>query len=293
VTLRGEPLPGVPVRFDGERVGTTGPGGEVRARVPVANRLVVAATTDAGVTVRHPVDWMLVPFLAGPLALAALAGGGAYGYRRTDATAGDALARGRTLVDRASSAALAALVAGAEGVERLLAGLGRALAAVERAIREGLATVGGRLRDALAAVTGLEVPSLHPLAALSAWLARLRARLRSSGSDRSTAVAGERDLDADLPDDGGADAAAVADESLGPRERVLAAWRTLVRRARVTRYRTRTPGEVRARALSAGLPADAVETLTEAFREVEYGAADPREWLDAVADAVARLEDEE
>jgi transglutaminase-like putative cysteine protease len=67
---------------------------------------------------------------------------------------------------------------------------------------------------------------------------------------------------------------------------VRRAWGLLLGAVAVTRPVTSTPREIANRAIAAGMPADAVETILETFRTVEYGDRDPdQSRLAAVRDA--------
>jgi len=273
VSLRGEALSGVPVRFDGEHVGTTGADGEVRARVPVENRLVVAARTAAGVPVRRVVDWMLLPVVALPVALAALAGGGRYAHRRSERGVDGWLTLARARLERLAEAGLSLLVAGAGRLDALTGAVGRTLGRLAARIRPavvlGVRGWPARLRELLAAARGR----------LGELFDRNGPTAAVTGGERAVAPAASG-----RADEGGEGGPA------GPGERVRAAWRRLLRRAGIGRYRTLTPGEVRERALDADLSREAVDTLTEAFRAVEYGGADPRDLLAEVDEAAERLD---
>jgi len=286
VTLRGDPLAGVPVRFDGERVGRTDADGEVRARVPVENRLAVTARTDAGVPVRRVVDWMLLPFALVPLAAAGIVAGGRYADRRTERGLGAAT---RDRVARAIEAALAALVAGTSRLENLAAAAARLLVAV----RARLGRAAGKLRAGTK--PGLEPGDVRAfgrrlLAALCSrlrgWLSRAGA-VRPGGEGHSATPPRAVDSASDRPTDG-------IDADHGPRERVRAAWRQVLTRAGIRRRHVLSPGEARDRALAADpeMPDEAVDSLTEAFRAVEYGDADPGEVLGDVRDAARRIGDD-
>lgn len=50
-----------------------------------------------------------------------------------------------------------------------------------------------------------------------------------------------------------------------------------------------TPGEIRRRAASSGLPEAALDVLLAAFRDVEYGARDPESCLEPVTSAERRV----
>jgi hypothetical protein len=97
-----------------------------------------------------------------------------------------------------------------------------------------------------------------------------------------------------LPGDRGASAAGVdgpgdAEPDVPAHEQIRAAWRTVVDAAVGGDAHRRTPGDVQRTAVREGLPREAVRTVADSFRAVEYGAADPGEWVDPVRDATASL----
>ena len=52
-------------------------------------------------------------------------------------------------------------------------------------------------------------------------------------------------------------------------------WREFVGLVAPPRARTRTPGEIARYAVDRGLPAEPIRTLTDAYRDVEYGRLAP------------------
>jgi transglutaminase-like putative cysteine protease len=68
------------------------------------------------------------------------------------------------------------------------------------------------------------------------------------------------------------------------------AWARFVGYVSIERYGTRTPGEIAAHAVVEDrLPADAVRTIRDAFRAVEYGQRDAESQLEAVENALERI----
>lgn len=279
VTERGASVEGATVTVGGEPVGTTGPGGTVRARLPVANSVTVAATTDSGVRVATTLQGLLVPVGLALVGVGVVLGGGRLLARRVDRP--DRLLSGtRERSSRLGERLLALLVAGAARVESAAA---RLLAALS----DGLAGLGGLVRsagDRLArALSG------RPLAAPWGWLvARYRRLVGLLGT-----VPFETDADPESTEDAATAApgsgAGDPDGSIDPRERIRAAWRELLSAAGVQRRPDTTAGEAAAAAMAAGLPADAVETVLSAFRAVEYGSADPTGLVEGVAAALERV----
>jgi hypothetical protein len=92
-----------------------------------------------------------------------------------------------------------------------------------------------------------------------------------------------------------------ADDAGESEERVFSLrelWRQFARRVVPGSWRTRTPGEVARAAVDRGFPREPVEELTDAFRDVEYGAESAttrRERAKAAFDSLeaATEEDEE
>ena len=91
-----------------------------------------------------------------------------------------------------------------------------------------------------------------------------------------------------LPGDGGSTGrAATTDDGL-----VRRAWGAVVAAVPERRPATVTPRRIADRAVAAGLPADAVETILAAFRAVEYGDRDPEPGGETIRDALERVDDE-
>ncbi|WP_162224648.1 transglutaminaseTgpA domain-containing protein [Halorussus amylolyticus] len=148
---------------------------------------------------------------------------------------------------------------------------------LERAIRNGI----GAIRELLAR----EATVREVLARLRVWLGErlsaLRERARSSLRDAGGSIAGASatDAPADDPD---------VDSYRTLRE----AWRDFLGRVSVRRPDAMTPGELAAHAVRVDdLPADAVATLRDAFRDVEYGARSPAERLPGVEAALTAIEE--
>jgi hypothetical protein len=82
--------------------------------------------------------------------------------------------------------------------------------------------------------------------------------------------------------DGGTDSVTAA------REQIRRAWADLADRV-APRRETMTPGEIARIAVERGYPADAVDSVTDAMRAVEYGERDPDSYLERVRTAAERL----
>lgn len=119
------------------------------------------------------------------------------------------------------------------------------------------------------------------LSALDAGIATVRKRIAAVQAALAAAVAGVF----------GSSTGATGDASRAPTGNagdgaVRRAWGLLLGAVAVTRPVTSTPREIANRAIAAGMPADAVETILETFRTVEYGDRDPdQSRLAAVRDA--------
>ena len=162
----------------------------------------------------------------------------------------------RRLPKRMLSAAIAVLIALANQLERGVAALKRL--------------------ESVAALPALVV------GALAGWFASAQQRVQSVslGSLRGGSTA---------------DDTATADESAteepgSAKAQIHDAWETLLVAAPVARYRTAAPGEVARNAVGAGLPTSPVQTITEAFRDVEYGDIDPEVHVEQTQQARRDLE---
>ncbi|GAA0659274.1 transglutaminase TgpA family protein [Salarchaeum japonicum] len=253
-TLGGDPVGGVPVFLDGERVGVTGADGTLRVSLPVASAATVRASAYGQ---ERTVAFDSLFLHAGGVAVGLLAvlAGGVYGLRRYGTSP-------RALFAWAVNAAVAV----ARGAANLVVALaGRAVAAVQRAV------------DAVAnAVRGRRSPR-DLAAAFAAWVAALR----EDAADRARGV---RDRF------GSTDASDEAEVSAAQRT-LRDAWRDFLAATSVRRPSRHTPGELAAHAVERDdLPADAVREVRDAFRSVEYGRRDPDDRLPAVEDAMREIE---
>jgi len=203
------------------------------------------------VTARETVDGLLVRLLFVLAGLAAAVGGLFLGARRLGYGLRDLLALVRRLPGLAVRyARLGLVVLVTRGSDLLRAGLA--------GLRRGLETFAALLRG--------QVSVAALWRRLRVWY-RERRSGRASGGAVDTGGAGEGHLP------------------------VRAAWQRLVEGLSVRRPETKTPGELATHAVERdGLPADAVGTLRDAFREVEYGARSADERLGRVQSALATLD---
>lgn len=165
-------------------------------------------------------------------------------------------------------------------VARQATAAGTAFATLGRTVARAGSSAGTGMRTALRSVTTLSIglPSI-PRLALPAigW-----SRGSADGTDGSRTGAESLEF-------AGA-ASAAEDEGYTEPETVEDAWRRLVASLAVRRPSVRTPRECAAVAVDAGLPREAVETLTATFEAVRYGGATrtPAR-LERVREAYARV----
>ncbi|WP_255168441.1 DUF4129 domain-containing protein [Natrononativus amylolyticus] len=152
-----------------------------------------------------------------------------------------------------------------DGVASTTRDVGAGVGAVARDVGRGLAGAAVAVPVALAA-TSRGFGSLFSLSltdGASSLLGGVRNRTRRS---RSSTPA-ERPTAED-------DESAPEEPEFGPRT-IEEAWEEMAAAVPVSRRTVRTPGEYARAAVEAGLPAEPVSQLTEAFREVRYGNFPP------------------
>jgi transglutaminase-like putative cysteine protease len=248
-TRNGTPVGGARVSVGGSDAGTTGENGTVGVSLPAAGSTAVVARGPDGSTARTTLPLRRNAALVALLALGGVALVGRE-LRRRGVTVRGVVRSGTAALTRVAAWAASACVRAAELL--LLAG---------RALRRGLsrlATLPRRLvTQGLAALAGLHPGRL--LRWLRSWLAGLWARA-GSGSGTGAASTGSRRA-TDRSDD--------AEAASTPTLRDL--WREFVGLVGPPRVRTRTPGEIARYAVARGFPSEPVRTLTEAYRDAEYG----------------------
>ena len=249
--LGGRPLAGAPVSVGGERVATTDANGTATVTLPVSGSATVTVS-DGPLTAGGTVDGLLLHLLLVLAGLAAAVGGLVLGARRLGYGLRGLLALAWRLPRLAVEYAQLALVVLATGGGDLL--------------RTGLAS----LRQALGALAAL----LRGRASVSGLRTRLTAWYRERAPGRGPG--------------GGPVGASGGGEG---RVTVRAAWRRLVEGLSVRRPETKSPGELAAHGVERdGLPADAVHTLRDTYREVEYGSRSADDRLERVQSALVAVE---
>lgn len=145
-----------------------------------------------------------------------------------------------------------------QSLDAVLTGLVVASSGLDRALRS---LVGGSEGDDHGVLAVLRRLVGLPLATLL-WVGRLPRRLVGRVSTRG---ATEGDRGADAGADGASDDADV----------IRRAWDRLIGLLPVSRPEVHTPADLAERAIRAGFPRGAVETILDAFRRVEYGGQEP------------------
>jgi len=250
-TLGGDPVAGATVTVGGDPVAETNVDGRATVQLPLANAAPITVERH-GQRAEQTVDGLVVN-LAGTLLAALVALGGAVLLTRRYGI--DPAAVRRTL-GRLPALIATVLVALGAVADRAVARLwDRALLTVEH------------LRSLAA---GRRSPE-ELLDALRDWLAARRAAVRAT-ADRATAAA---------TGDAGPE---------GSHATVREAWAEFLDAVSLSRPEKRTPAAIGNHAVERDdLPADAVQTLVDAFRAVEYGDRDPDERVPEVREAIAEV----
>ncbi|RQG91853.1 hypothetical protein [Natrarchaeobius chitinivorans] len=158
---------------------------------------------------------------------------------------------------------------------------------VVSAVMAGVVACSEALERAVGALRGVrsiaELPGLV-LAGIVAVVGSVRLRVRDTGSS----------LGVFDGDGGNAQEVPATDSQIGARERIREAFEDVIDASSMYRSRvaTATPADVARSAKRAGAPSDPVETITGAFRDVEYGARDPEAYVDPTTAAHDRLRTE-
>lgn len=263
-SLNGSGVAGVPIRVNGELVGETGPDGELKTRLPLAETATIRAakfgqrrTTELGGLYKNT-------GLVGA-AVCVLGVGVLYGKRRSGLSS-ESLPHA---VARAVSALVRWIVAVVLFVvSAITAWISRVLAAVKNAI----VAVGATLRGQLAPRVLAE--------RFVAWLEAVRERARATTQRLQASVARVTDRFR------GEDTTTQSDYRT-----FRDAWELFLGHVSLRRPHQHTPGEIAAYAIERdGLPTEAVETLRDEFRAIEYGHHDPSVRLEHVETAAQQVE---
>ncbi|MFW6017222.1 MAG: transglutaminase domain-containing protein [Halapricum sp.] len=252
--LGNETVSGVPVSMGGERVGTTGVDGTLSATLPLADSASLVATVyDQRATASVTGLWANLALVLAAIGVGPI-GAAAVARRRG--------IRPGLVLDR--------LVAGVFAIPQyllfwLVMATDRVVQAASNAFQQAVTTLrelwaGNLTRDALLAVVRRRVARLED------WFDGVRSPWSEANSSAETDVSTARAT-------------------------IREGWERFLEQVSVTEPETKTPGELAVHAIETdGLPADAVATLRDAFRAVEYGAHTPAEQLPAVRSALERLD---
>jgi transglutaminase-like putative cysteine protease len=244
-----------PVTIDGEVVARTGPDGTANVSLPLASSTTIEVSQN-GMSESVTVDGMLrnTALLAGGLLLGI--GGIVVGFVRSRHSPRDVARTVLGIPRLIISTVTWALVTVATQNESIVAAIRTRLAAVYAA---ALATVQGRKRPR------------ELWAEFVAWLGAVRA---SIGADTASETQDARPI---------TDAAG--------RITVRGAWRRLLDTVSVRDPSTRTPGELAEHGIERDeLPPDAVETLRDSYRAVEYGHSPQERERNRVSEALASID---
>lgn len=250
VTRDDEALAGAPVELDGEHVATTGTDGTATLRLPFTSS-ATASVSDGSLSEETTIDG-LIRNLLGVLAVFGITlGGVAYAFWRSRFTVAGIASTIRRLPALVVSYGTWLLVTVATNSDSIVES-GRER--IARAVQTVVAFLSGQFS-----------------------LAELRERIRTSLSGNNADTTGSTGIDGS---DTSEDTAYVT---------VRDAWERFLVCVSTSDTATQTPGELATHAIEHdGLPREAVGTLRDVFREVEYGS---REATDRLAHVQAAIED--
>lgn len=270
VTFDGEPVPDASVAVDNESTAATGANGTATVRLPFADSTSVSATASIGGTSASATQTIrnLYRNLTRAAGLVAFALGSVIVVARRRGVSPRSAA---CVIVRLVRFGVAGLVRFAAAVETAIVALRRSLSTAMVLLTQGIGGVkrlasaviagGRRLLGRLVAALCATPRYLHPLAILAA--------LRRAGRAGRDAIAETGDSSS-RADPGGE---SEQDEALLT---IRDAWGEFRTHVSIRSWRTATPGEIARWAVRRdGLPQESVETLTDAFRDVEYGSRSP------------------
>ncbi|WP_080505621.1 transglutaminase TgpA family protein [Halorubrum saccharovorum] len=299
VTARidGEPVENATVAVAGESAATTGPAGTAAVTLPLTDTAMIETTADVDGT--SATATTAVANLYRNLAL--VLGIGAVGVgmvgRRVYRSGISVRSASRSVVQIAvglGRSAIAGLVGIAATFDQMVSAGRRGVMRAATLLREGISGAiqllralsrhaGQFARRGIAIIRTLP-HRLHPLtllAALRQFVRSLRTSIGGGGAS-DTATHGRQS--------GGTGTEEVDDELLSIRE----AWAEFRGHVSIRSWRTSTPGEIARWAIRRdGLPPESVRTLTDAFRDVEYGNTAPDECAPAARDALEQIRTDE
>ena len=260
-TLGGEPAPNATIAVGGTTVGTTGPNGTATVSLPLESSVTVTATqygqqsqSVVGSLVRN-----LAVVLAATLGLV-----GAVGYAARRRGIGIRTVFG--WLHTAGQLAVGALISLAAGIDTALT---RLWTRARLTVRNLLALV----------VRQVTLRTL--LSRFRQWFTDRRQELESTAASATEAVAGATPRSA-------------ANGESGARVSIQSAWRRFLDHVSIRNDWTRTPGEIATHAVETDdIRPEAVETLRDEYRAVEYGQRDPTDRVAAVERAIETIEADE
>lgn len=287
-----EPVGNATVAINGEPVATTGPAGTATIELPLAETATIETTAEVGGTT--PTATTTVSDLYRNLALVLCIGVGGVVVvgRRAYRSGASVRSASRSVVRvavRLVRSAIAGLVGIAGTIDHIVSALRRGVIRAIALLREGIGGairllralgrhVGRAARRVVAFVRTLP-HRLHPLtilAVLRQFVQSLRNSIRGGSSDTPMHSGPSS----------GPGSETVDDELLTIRE----AWAEFRDHVSIRSWRTSTPGEIARWAIRQDeLPPDSVRTLTDAFRDVEYGTTPPDERAPAARNALEQI----
>lgn len=282
VTLDGDPVENATLVLDGQLVGTTGADGTVGAGLPFADEATIEAT--ASVDEATPSATMTVDDMYRNLALVTAAALlvvliPIQFARRRGVTARSAARSIQWAAIRGARLALAAIVT-------LAAAMNSGVSAMARWLRRAIELLSNGIEGA--------VTLLYSIATGTAGLCRRAAagiRTLPQRLDPHAIIAALRRLRRSAADSIGKDGCTTeAIEQTEQQRTVREVWAAFRGYVSIRSWRTSTPGEIARWAVSRdGLPRDAVGTITDAFRDVEYGNRSPDDRAPAARDALESI----